>query len=80
MTPPTESGATISSNRVQIRRAGSSVSRVVELYRAQVPGYTDGMTEDEQQRELVYELTLQSARVDTWLEHDVVTFSEPRPG
>jgi len=28
----------------------------------------------QQQREVVYELTLQSAKIDTWLEHEVVEF------
>ena len=37
----------------------------------------DGMTEDEQERELVYELTLRSARVETWLRRDEVAFDEP---
>ena len=79
MTPPTESGATIGSNRVQIRRAPIRFPEVADLYRAQVPGYVDRLTEDEQQREQVYELTLQSARVDTWLEREVVEFRDPGP-
>ncbi|MBA2956185.1 hypothetical protein GON03_17735 [Nocardioides sp. MAH-18] len=74
VTLPTESGAAISTNRLRIRRSTLSFTDVVELYRAQVPGYVDGMSEAEQERELVYELTLQSAKVDTWLEHDVVDF------
>ena len=77
MTPPTEAGATIGSNRVQIRRAALPFPQVADLYRAQVPGYVDRLTEEEQQRELVYELTLQSARVDTWLEREVVEFRVP---
>ncbi|MDF1604128.1 hypothetical protein [Nocardioides sp. YIM 152315] len=77
VTQPTESGATISSNRVRIERAGVPFGAVAGLYRAQVPGYADGMTETEQQRELVYELTLQSARVETWLDHEVVEFCAP---
>ncbi len=79
MTPPTESGATIGSNRVRIRRAPMPFPEVADLYRAQVPGYVDRLTEDEQQRELVYELTLQSAKVDTWLDHEVVEFRDPGP-
>lgn len=74
VTPPTTSGATISSNRVVIKRAEMAFPAVAELYRAQVPGYLDGMTEDEQEREVVYEVSLQSAKVDTWLDHDVVEF------
>ena len=72
-------GATIGSNRVQIRRAPIRFPEVADLYRAQVPGYVDRLTEEEQQRELVYELTLQSAKVDTWLEHEVVEFRDPGP-
>jgi hypothetical protein len=77
VTPPTESGATISSNRVEIERAGMPFPAVAALYRDQVPGYVDGMTEEQQERELVYRLVLQSARVDTWLDHEVVEFVRP---
>lgn len=76
ITPPTESGETISSNRVQIRRATFGLPEVADLYRAQVPGYVDALTDEDQARELVYEITLESARVDTWLEHDVVDFRD----
>ncbi|WP_420752722.1 hypothetical protein [Rhodococcus sp. O3] len=80
LTQPTESGDTVSSNRVRARCLGTSFVTIAELYRTQVPGYLDGLTEDEQQRELVYELTLESATVDNWLEHDVVEFrSRERP-
>jgi hypothetical protein len=74
LTTPTPTGATISSNRVQILRAPQPFPAVTDLYRAQVPGYLDGMTEEEQQRELVYELTLLSARVESWLRQEVVDF------
>lgn len=72
LTVPTGSGATISSNRVSIRRSGLAFRDVADLYRAQVPGFVDGMTDDEQERELVYELRLSSAKVESWLEQDVV--------
>lgn len=62
LTVPTEDGATISINRVRIRRSGKAFMDVAGLYQAQVPGYLDGMTEEEQHLEVVYELTLQSAR------------------
>lgn len=74
---PTQTGSTICSSRVRVRRSDRSFTEVADLYRAQVPGYVDGMTEDEQQRELVWELTLQSATVDTWLEHESVVFLPP---
>lgn len=77
VTPPTETGATVSSNRVRIRRSDTTFAGVAELYRAQVPGYADGLTQDEQERELVYELMLESAKVETWLAHDVVVFAQP---
>jgi hypothetical protein len=78
LTAPTESGATISSNQVRIRRAALGFHEIAGLYRVQVPGYVDRLTEEEQERELVYELTLLSAKVDTWLEREVVEF-EPLP-
>ncbi|SEI80910.1 hypothetical protein [Demequina mangrovi] len=74
VTSPTPDGATITSTDVRIRRAGIPFSDVAALYDAQVPGYTDGMTEDEQSYELVFELTMRSAKVDTWLEHAMVHF------
>ena len=77
VTAPTESGATITSNRIRIRRLGASLCEVADLYLAQVPGYLDGMTAAEQHLELVYELTFESARVDSWLEREVVEFSDP---
>ena len=79
ITPPTESGGTISSNRVQIKPAPFGFPEIADLYRAQVPGYVDRLTEEDQQRDLVYEITLESAKVDTWLEHDVVDFRDSRP-
>jgi hypothetical protein len=66
--------------RARLRRpqpAGTTFAGVADLYRTQVPGYVDGMTDAEQERELVYELTLQSAKVETWLERDVVVFGQP---
>lgn len=75
VTVPTEDGATISSNRVRIRRAGVPFSHVAELYRSQVPGYADGMAEDELDHELVYEIRLDSARVESWLRDEVVEFA-----
>ena len=46
LTSPTPAGATISSNRVQISRAPHPFPAVADLYRAQVPGYMDGMTDE----------------------------------
>ncbi|WP_344791579.1 hypothetical protein [Gryllotalpicola daejeonensis] len=74
ITVPTESGATISSNRVRLRRADKGFPEVAELYRAQVPRYLDGMTPEDQSREVVYELTIESARVSSWEYNEVVLF------
>lgn len=76
VTVPTEDGAIISSNRVRIRRAGKSFADVADLYRDQVPGYLDGMTEEDQELELVYEVILESAKVDSWVGHDLVSLRE----
>jgi hypothetical protein len=77
MTAPADDGSTISSKRVRIRRAEKTFMDIAGLYRAQVPGYLDGMTDEDQELELVYELTLQSAKVDSWVGHDLVSFEEP---
>jgi Pyridoxamine 5'-phosphate oxidase-like len=76
VTVPTQDGATISSNHARIRRAGKTLLDVAGLYRSQAPGYLDGMTEEDQRAELVYELTLQSAKVDSWTSHDLVSLRE----
>ncbi|WP_243057111.1 hypothetical protein [Nocardioides sp. SR21] len=76
VTAPTESGSIITSNRIRIARAGLSFADVAGLYDEQVPRYSDGMTEEEAKRELVYELTLLSAKVETWTEHEVVELND----
>lgn len=78
VTLPAPDGGTINSNRLSIARAPFNLDKVSELFEEQIPGYLDGMTEGEIQNELVFEITMQSARVDTWLEHDEVQFFEPR--
>jgi hypothetical protein len=77
ITMPTETGATISSNRVRIRRTAKPFTDVADLYRVQAPSYLDGMREEDERLELVYELTLQSALVDSWVGHDLVLLQEP---
>lgn len=74
ITAPTESGATISSNRVRVRRADRTFPEVADLYRAQAPRYLDGMTDEDQRRELVYELRLESAKVSSWVDQELVVF------
>jgi hypothetical protein len=75
VTVPTSRGSAITTNRVAIRRASVSFADVAELFESQIPGYYEGMTDVELDRELVYELTLITARVDTWLDHEVVEFN-----
>ncbi|CKI23916.1 hypothetical protein LTT02_28445 [Mycolicibacterium smegmatis] len=75
ITVPNADGATISSNRVRIARSGLPFGAIAGLYRDQVPEYLDGMTEQDQRRELVYELTLESAKIDTWVDHELVVFN-----
>jgi uncharacterized membrane protein YeaQ/YmgE (transglycosylase-associated protein family) len=77
LTQPTESGETISSNRVQVKRVAQGFPAVADLYRAQVPGYVDGLTDAEKQREVIYELTMRSAKIDSWLGYDLVEFDHP---
>lgn len=76
VTVPTSYGSAITTNRVTIRRAPVSFADVAELFESQIPGYYEGMTDVEIDRELVYELTLNTARVDTWLDHEVVEFRD----
>jgi len=77
VTPLTPDGGSINSNRVRITRAPFTLEQVAELFASQIPGYLDGISPEQQQRELVYEITMESARVDTWLDHDVVEFPTP---
>jgi hypothetical protein len=77
VTAQTRSGATISSNQLQLKRSDRRFLSVAQLYRDQVPGYVEHMSDDEQQHELVYELRLHSAKIETWTERNVVVFSEP---
>jgi hypothetical protein len=59
---------------VRLRRAGKSFLDVAELYRAQVPRYLDGMTDEDQAAEVVYELVIESARVSSWEYNEPVVF------
>jgi hypothetical protein len=76
ITVPTEDGSVIISRDVRIRRAGKTFTDVADLYRAQVPGYIDGMTREDKGLELVYELSLQSAEVESWTSRDLVSLRE----
>jgi hypothetical protein len=74
LTAPTDQGSTISSSRVHIRRADVNLFEIADLYRTQAPRYLDGMTEDDQASELVYELRFESAKVSSWLDQELVVF------
>ena len=50
VTLPTPAGGTINSNRVGIARAPFTLDKVADLFEQQIPGYLDGVTEDEQAR------------------------------
>ena len=77
VTVPTSDGGSINSNRIHIARAPFNLDAVAHLFEQQIPGYLLGVTEEDQRREVVYELTLQSAKIDTWLDHDEVEFPGP---
>jgi hypothetical protein len=74
VTVPSDNGGTINSNRVTITRTVQSLADLGDLFESQIPGYLEGVSVEEQRRELVYELRFQSARVDTWFTHDAVDF------
>lgn len=74
ITVPTESGATISSSRVHIRRADENLVAIADLYRTQAPRYLEGMTQEDQEAELVYELTFESAKLSSWVDQELVVF------
>jgi len=74
ITAPSEKGEAISSNHVLVRRLEGGFASVADLYREQVPRYLDGMTEEDQACEVVYELTLESARVSSWTYNEMVVF------
>ncbi|GAA4191993.1 hypothetical protein GCM10022288_23620 [Gryllotalpicola kribbensis] len=78
LTVPTENGATISSNRVHVRRASKGFAEIADFYRAQVPRYLDGMTSEDQAREIVYEVIIESARVSSWEYNEPVLFENNR--
>ncbi|MFC7495494.1 MULTISPECIES: pyridoxamine 5'-phosphate oxidase family protein [unclassified Nocardioides] len=78
VTSPTDSGATISSNNVRVRRADVTFPEIADLYRAQAPHYLEGMTDDDQRQELVYELTFESAKVSDWVDQQLVVFDDDR--
>lgn len=77
VTLPTQSGASISSNRVVSTRSALPLSAIAELARDQIPGYLEIMSDADKERELVYELRFLSARVNTWLDRPLVEFDRP---
>lgn len=75
-TPPLDNGMTISSNNVTIKQMEYHLSDVSDLFKEQVRGFLDGMTDEELATELIFEMTIHSARLDTWSEHSVAIFDE----
>lgn len=75
-TPPTRDGATISSNNVSIVQAPYRLEAVTDLCRDQVHGYLDGMSEEDLATEIVFELTIHSAKLDTWTDHSLAVLDE----
>lgn len=73
-TLPTEQGMTIASNRLIVKRSTYRLDELADYYRQQVPGFMDGLTPEDRANELIYEVHLQSARLDTWAKHEQLTF------
>lgn len=73
-TIPTSTGMTIASNRLSVKRSKYKLSDLAELYRVQVPGFMDGLLEEDIEDEIIYEIVIKSARLDTWTQHDQVKF------
>ncbi|WP_409021870.1 pyridoxamine 5'-phosphate oxidase family protein [Dellaglioa sp. P0083] len=73
-TIPTSTGMTIASNRLSVKRSKYKLEDLAELYRAQVPGFMDGLLEEDIENEIIYEIVIKSARLDTWTQHDQVKF------
>lgn len=74
-TLPTVHGMTIASNRLTVKRSAYQLAELAEYYRQQVPGFMDGLTPEDQAKELIYEVHLQSARLDTWAQHEQLSFN-----
>lgn len=73
-TIPTSTGMTIASNRLSVKRSKYKLADLAELYRVQVPGFMDGLLEEDIEDEIIYEIVIKSARLDTWTQHDQVKF------
>lgn len=73
-TIPTSTGMTIASNKLSIKRSKYKLSDLADLYRIQVPGFMDGLLEADIDNEIIYEIVIESARLDTWTQHDQVKF------
>ncbi|WP_270321134.1 hypothetical protein [Weissella confusa] len=75
-TPPTRDGATISSNNVSVVRADYHLDAVADLFRDQIHGFLDGMTEADLATEVIFEMTIHSAKLDTWTDHSLAVLDE----
>ncbi|MHC9531861.1 hypothetical protein ACVPPR_00155 [Dellaglioa sp. L3N] len=73
-TIPTSTGMTIASNRLSVKGSTYKLADLADLYREQVPGFMGGLSDEDIEDEIIYEIVIQSARLDTWTQHDQVKF------
>lgn len=73
-TLPTKEGMTIASNRLRVYRSQYKLDDLADYYNAQVPGFMDSLSPEDRQREIIYAIELKSARLDSWTQHEEVTF------
>ena len=68
-TLPTSEGLRITSNRLKVYRTQYSFSDVAAAYQAQVPGYMESLSKAEKEREIIFAIELESARIDSQLQN-----------
>lgn len=73
-TMPTSEGMTIASSRLRVYRAQYKLDELADYYNAQVPGFMDSLSAEDREREIIYAIELKSARLDSWTQHEEVTF------
>lgn len=73
-TLPTSEGLRITSNRLKVYRTQYSFSDVAAAYQAQVPGYMESLSKAEKEREIIFAIELESARIDSRLQNKEITF------
>ncbi|TYC47847.1 pyridoxamine 5'-phosphate oxidase family protein [Weissella muntiaci] len=73
-TMPTAEGMAISSNRLKICKTEYNLNDLKEYYEEQVPGFMDSLSEKDRESELIYKIELQSVRLDSWTQHEEISF------